>query len=181
MSLWLLVFPFVKTWSSSVVKFQHALVLTGRLQLRHPGDFYRLECPRVWVTHVQQVFIGGGAPLEGWHLVPCWPTSSNHAIVTIHPIGCHLHRKNRIIRIMFHSHGEDINSSMTVKGLSRDNREQFSEKNKKPSCQFLHVAAALRHQMDMFHWLGSGRSGLRWHSLHWQVDHSLHTLTVDRS
>lgn len=52
--------------------------------LKGPCDFYGLESPNIWMTHMHQVFIGGSAPLEGWHLIPGRPTDCQHAIVSEH-------------------------------------------------------------------------------------------------
>jgi len=51
-----------------------------------PGDLYRFECPSVGMSHVQQVFVGRRAPLEGRHLVPGRPVHRQHAKPAGHPV-----------------------------------------------------------------------------------------------
>lgn len=45
---------------------------------------------------MHKVLVWGSAPLEWWHLVPCWPAHCYHTIVTKHPVRGHLCRDKGI-------------------------------------------------------------------------------------
>ena len=60
-----------------------------------PGDVHGFEGPGVRVTHVYQVFVRRGAPLEGRHLVPGGSTNCHHLIITEHSIRRQLHRNTQ--------------------------------------------------------------------------------------